>query len=111
MLSRFFSYLLVIHIFLFGSIFGCIEIIHAYIESFPITETNHCCTDSHNEKIQSGTALQYTQEGTYKLIPPFLVSRVFFLMSFEVRRTAEKISETHADKQSFFFTDTIRLLL
>lgn len=111
MISRLLSYLLVIHVFLFGSIFGCMEVLHTYVWNNTAPPVDHCCTDNHNDKIQSWATLQYTQEGSYKFIPALFIKTVFDFSYSEKKEVIEKKFIAHIDKQSFFFVETVRLLL
>lgn len=120
MISRFLFHLVFLSVFLFGSIFSCTAYFHSgtnvSIVKYEIEDElpfDHCCpNDGHKQKIEGKTSEQVIQKQDFlnNDNDRNYISLVF-TDEYEIYRNVFEYNFPRRDKQSFFFTDTIRFLI
>lgn len=119
MLLKIFLHLVFLSVFLFWNTFSCTAFTNESVEHEHNTENIHtevpddCCPkDGHKKQIESKNLTQTLQKQGFD-IEPFIPQneKVFYSNETKVSYQTSYYQNPTYDKQSLFFTDTVRLLL
>ncbi len=119
MLLKIFLHLVFLSVFLFWNTFSCTAFTNESVEHEHNAENIHtevpddCCPkDGHKKQIESKNLTQTLQKQGFD-VDPFIPQneKVFYDDTIESRYIASCYHNPLYDKQSLFFTDTVRLLL